>query len=253
MPYTDIVIIPPIIAHRGVSALAPENTLAAFAKAKECGLRWIEFDVTLAACGEVVVMHDDTLQRTSNGVGKITDFTYDYLKTLDAGSWFAPEFAGEKIPTLKEVLLFLNQSQMAANIEIKSYPGNEEYLAKRVLEEIANYAGKNTSLLVTSFSKTILKQVRLRSSQIPLGFLMSDWDETYLDICHEISLVNIGINQDLLSLACVKQLKSSGKLLFAYVVNDVARAKELFSFGVDAIFSDCSEAFLLGMGLSHDR
>ncbi len=244
MRYPDILIVPPIIAHRGVSALAPENTMIAFLKAKECGLRWIEFDVTLAACGEVVVMHDDDLKRTTNGVGRIIDVTYDYLKTLDAGSWFSREFAGEKILTLKEVLLFLNKNQMAANIEIKSYPGKEEWVAKRVLEEIKQYASSDTPLLVTSFSKTILKQVRFQDAQIPLGYLMSEWDESYRSFCDEISAVNIGINQELLSLERVKQLKSTGRLLSAYTVNEVARAKELFSFGVDAIFSDCPREML---------
>lgn len=247
MLYTDILVVPPIIAHRGVSALAPENTMIAFAKAKECGLRWIEFDVTVASCGTVVIMHDDELQRTTNGIGKINDFKYDYLKTLDAGSWFAPEFAGEKIPTLKDVLLFLNQNQMAANIEIKSYSGKEAWLVSRVLEEIKQYANHDTPLLITSFSKTILKQVRRQNSHIPLGFLMSKWDESYHSFCDELSATHICIDHNLLSHDRVGQLKSTGRFLFTYTVNDVARAKALFSFGVDAIFSDCSQRILSGL------
>lgn len=240
MHYTEISVVPPIIAHRGVSALAPENTMAAFAKARECGLRWIELDVTVASCGTVVVMHDDDLQRTTNGVGKITDFKYDYLKSLDAGSWFASEFVHEKIPTLKDVLLFLNQNQMAANIEIKSYPGKEAWLVSRVLEDIKTYANHGTPLLVTSFSKTILQQVRHQDSHIPLGFLMSEWDENYYDFCNEISATHVCIEHHLLFPERVKQLKDEGRFVFAYTVNEVARAKALFSFGVDAIFSDCS-------------
>lgn len=250
MLYTDISVIPPVIAHRGASALAPENILVTFKKAKEYGIHWLEFDVTIAACDEVVVFHDDTLERTSNGFGAIVNYTYEHLKTLDVGSWFSSLFAGEKIPTLREVLILLDEYQMAANIEIKSYPGQEERLVKRVLEEIDKYANKKTPLLITSFSKAIVKQVRHQSSQIPLGLLMSEWDESYPIICDELSLVNIGIDEKLLTLERVKQLKSSVRLLFAYTVNDVARAKELFSFGVDAIFSDCSQEILLGLGLA---
>src|SRR5438552_7543288 len=88
-----------IIAHRGASALAPENTLAAFHKAKEIGAKWVEFDCMLASCGEVVVIHDETLDRTTNGLGRVIDYPYSYLKTLNAGSWFNPIFADEKIPT----------------------------------------------------------------------------------------------------------------------------------------------------------
>lgn len=241
MLYTDISVVPPVIAHRGVSALAPENTMVAFAKARDCGLRWIELDVTVASCGTVVVMHDDDLQRTTNGVGKITDFKYDYLKSLDAGSWFASEFVNEKIPTLKDVLIFLNQNKMAANIEIKSYPGKEAWLVSRVLEDIKTYANHDTPLLVTSFSKTILQQVRHQDNHISLGFLMSEWDENYHDFCNEISATHICIAHHLLFPERVKQLKAQGRFVFAYTVNEVALAKALFFFGVDAIFSDCSQ------------
>jgi glycerophosphoryl diester phosphodiesterase len=247
MQQTNILITPPVIAHRGRSAVAPENTMIAFLKAKESGLRWLEFDVTLAACGEVVIMHDDELQRTTNGVGNIADFTYGYLKTLDAGSWFSPQFAGEKIPTLKDVLLFVNQYQLAANIEIKSNAGKEEWVVKRVLEEVEKYANPNTPLLLTSFSKAIIEQVRYQNNQIPLGFLMSDWDETYHRFCDELSIINVGIDHYLLSYDRVKQLKSVVSVVSAFTVNDVARAKALFSFGVDAIFSDCSQVFLSGV------
>jgi glycerophosphoryl diester phosphodiesterase len=248
MLYTNISVVPPVIAHRGVSALAPENTMAAFAKAREYGLRWLELDVTVASCGTVVVIHDDDLQRTTNGVGKITDFTYDYLKSLDAGSWFAEEFSNEKIPTLKDVLLFLNQNQMGANIEIKSYPGKEAWLVKRVLEDIKIYANHDTPLLMSSFSKTVLKQVRHQDTHIPLGFLMSEWDENYHDFCNEISATHICIEHHLLFSERVKQLKSGGRFVFAYTVNEVARAKVLFAFGVDAVFSDCSREILSELG-----
>lgn len=241
---TDISVVPPIIAHRGVSALAPENTIIAFAKAREFGLRWIEFDVTVASCGTVVVMHDDELQRTTNGVGKITDVKYDYLKSLDAGSWFASEFLNEKIPTLKDVLLFLNQNQMGANIEIKSYPGHEAWLVQRVLEDIKAYANHDTPLLISSFSKTILKHVRREDSHIPLGFLMSEWDENYHSVCNEISATHVCVSHHLLFPERVKQLKSEERFVFAYTVNELVRAKALFSFGVDAIFSDCSQEIL---------
>jgi len=249
MLYNDMSVIPPVIAHRGISASAPENTMIAFAKAKAYGLRWIEFDVTIASCGTVVVMHDDELERTTNGVGKITDVTFDYLSTLDAGSWFAPEFSGIKIPTLKDVLLFLNQNQMAANIEIKSYPGKEAWFVSKVLEDIKQHADHKTPLLITSFSKTILKDVRTQNLNIPVGFLMAEWDESYNNFCDEISATHISIDHTLLSPDRIKQLKSTGRSVFAYTVNDVARAKELFFFGVDAIFSDCPQAILFGLEL----
>src|SRR5688572_22496951 len=91
---------PRVIAHRGASAYAPENTMAAFSRAHALGAQWIEFDVWLAACGEVVVLHDETLARTTNGYGRVTDFSYAALQPLDAGSWFGHQFRQEKILTL---------------------------------------------------------------------------------------------------------------------------------------------------------
>ena len=93
-----------VIAHRGFSAIAPENTLVAIEKAIELGADMVEFDVTVTADGEVVVIHDETLGRTTDGRGKVMEKTLEELQRLDAGSWFAPEFAGESIPTLEQVL-----------------------------------------------------------------------------------------------------------------------------------------------------
>lgn len=244
MHFTNISIHPPIIAHRGASALAPENTLVAFKRAKECGIQWIEFDVTVAACGEVVVFHDDTLQRTTNGQGNIHEMSYQELKVLDAGSWFSSEFTGEKIPTLKQTLLWLDHYQMAANIEIKSYPGKEAWLVRRVLEEIESYANQATPLLMTSFSRTVLEKVRHHSIHVPLGLLMDEWDENFTSICDELALINVGMNQHHLTRVRAEKIKASGRLLFAYTVNDVLRAQTLFSWGVDAIFSDCAQELL---------
>ena len=110
---------PPFIAHRGACRLAPENTLSAFVKAAQLGVKWVELDVMQAACGEVVVFHDETLERTTGAKGKVSDYPYTYLQTLDAGSWFNPRFSGEHIPTLVEVMEFLSSMHMNANIELK--------------------------------------------------------------------------------------------------------------------------------------
>ena len=115
---------PPVIAHRGASVYAPENTLAAFTKAAQLNIKWVEFDVMQAACGEPIIFHDETLDRTTNAKGDVSQQPYAYLQTLDAGTWFHPRFAGERIPTLKQVLQFLRDTKIAANIEIKALPKN---------------------------------------------------------------------------------------------------------------------------------
>src|SRR6185312_10188996 len=165
-----------IIAHRGASALAPENTLAAFRKASEIGANWVEFDVMLTQDNEVVVIHDETLDRTTNGKGLVSDHPYRYLATLDAGSWFDPKFSEEKIPTLAQVIDTLRHYQLAANIEIKPAVGKEEETVKRVLQVIdACWQSNMPAPLISSFSPQVLHCVRQHSKTHFLAYLMDEW------------------------------------------------------------------------------
>jgi glycerophosphoryl diester phosphodiesterase len=115
-----------VLAHRGYSAKAPENTMAAFELALAVGADGIELDVHMTRDGEIVVIHDDTLDRTTNGKGPVSDQTMAELRELDAGSWFSPEFAGERIPTLKRVLELIKDKDVLLNIEIKTGLGFQQ-------------------------------------------------------------------------------------------------------------------------------
>ncbi len=241
-------LVPPVIAHRGVSAQAPENTLAAFAKARQMGLNWVEFDVMLAATGEAIVIHDDHLERTTNGKGHIINCAYHYLKTLDAGSWFDPVFSDQHIPLLEEVLYLLHSQHLAANLEIKPFPGQEGMIAQRIFEVLQqNTAQLPSPLLISSFSPVVLKNVRKISTSAVLGMLVDEWQEDWQNFCSETQCTSVNINHMLLNPARVNEIKEKGYLLLAYTVNNIQRAQELLSWGVDAIFSDCSEAILTGL------
>lgn len=124
------------IAHRGASGMAPENTLSAFQKAAEFGADLIEFDIHQTKDGHLVVMHDAKVSRTTNGKGLIEDFTLEEIRKLDAGSWFSPEFFGEKVPNLEDVLDLAKESRLGVNVELKRgrnlYPGMEEKLVKLI-------------------------------------------------------------------------------------------------------------------------
>ncbi|MBV9574993.1 MAG: glycerophosphodiester phosphodiesterase, partial [Gammaproteobacteria bacterium] len=108
----SLVFSPPVIAHRGASAYAPENTMAAFVKAVQLGIKWIEFDVMATVNGEPIIFHDETLDRTTNAQGEVHHHSYAYLQTLDAGAWYQPFFSGEKIPTLQQVLQFMREMKI---------------------------------------------------------------------------------------------------------------------------------------------
>lgn len=242
MSSSPIHISPPVIAHRGASAFAPENTLAAFMKAKTLGFSWVEFDVMQAGSGELVVIHDETLERTTNGLGLVSETTYQEIKALDAGSWFSAAFADEKIPTLESVLALLQQHQLAANIEIKALDGHEAETAQKVLSLIQSYS---MPVLISSFSHAILYEVRKQSATVPLGFLMHEWENNWRGVAQQLHCVAVNVNEEILSAERVSEIKASGFFLAAYTVNQLDRAKQLFAWGVDAVFSDCPQDMLV--------
>ncbi len=247
MKQSHLKILPPIIAHRGASAIAPENTLAAFTKAKALGLTWVEFDVMLAESGDVIVLHDEELNRTTNGTGKVISRPYRYIKTLDAGSWFNPIYHEEKVPLLKDVLELLKALKLSANIEIKSLPGYEELLSKHVMTLIESY---KIPLFISSFSYTVLKLIHDENPSMPLAFLMDQWDSDWEKYCHDIKAVAVNVNHEILDHQKVKKIKHTKRLLLAYTIDDPLRAKELFSYGVDAVFSNCGQDFLNKLAVS---
>jgi glycerophosphoryl diester phosphodiesterase len=241
MPYsTDLRIIPPIIAHRGANRFAPENTFAAFLKAKQLGFQWVEFDVMLSKDHEVVVIHDEELMRTTNGYGAVIDYPYDYLKALDAGSWFNSSFSEERIPRLDTLLDFLYKHQLSANIEIKALQQCNELVTEKVLEILKKQEGRFTSApLISSFLEEVLQMISKKEPSYLLGFLMDEWIPDWKEKCDALQCAAVHVNQRILTLERVQAIKETGCQLFAYTVNQKDRAEALYAWGVDAIFSDC--------------
>lgn len=240
--FTNLRIMPPVLAHRGANRFAPENTLAAFLIAKKLGFHWVELDVMLSADNELVVIHDEELARTTNGTGAVIDYPYDFLKQLDAGSWFSPTFSMERISTLRNVLAFLYENQLSVNIEIKALQHRDELVVQKFLEVFNDQAVQYVSPpLVSSFSMPVLQLVRKQSPDCLLGFLMDDWQTDWEKQCDLLQCIAVNVNQALLTQERAAAIKASGRQLLAYTVNEQARAKQLYSWGVDAIFSDCSQ------------
>ena len=238
-------IIPPVLGHRGASAYAPENTIDSFQKAFSMGAKWVEFDVMLSADGEAVVIHDETLDRTTNGKGKVIDYSFSYLKTLDAGSWFDPSFAAARIPSLREVIDFLVKHQMLANIEIKAQLGFEQQTVNTVLALLdAHWQKDLPAPLLSSFSLPTLEYLRESSSTCLLGFLMHDWLDDWETTCDRLNCISVNVNQEILDQEKVKMIKRTDRRLLSYTVNNAERARELFKLGVDAVFSDVPDKIL---------
>lgn len=229
-----------IIAHRGASAYAPENTLASMRKAHALGAKWVEFDVMLTEDGEAIIMHDETLARTTNG-GKreVAQTAYSEIAALDAGSWFGQQFAHEPVPTLVSLLELLKKLKLHINLEIKPTPGKEIATAEKslaILEEIWPIA--ESPPIISSGSELCLQTVHKLAPHYCLGAVIHAWETGWEDLLRVNACQAVSVNHKILTAKKTQKLKEQVKYLLAYTVNEPWRAEELFQWGVDAVFTD---------------
>ncbi len=234
--------LPRLIGHRGAKGLKPENTLGSFQFAIEKGITCIETDVKLSKDGILVLMHDDTLERTTNGTGSLATKDLNYLRSLDAGSWFTSHPSEEKIPTLEESLKLFKKYNISANLELKPCPGREKETAQIFAEFIKYNEHLNIPMLVSSFHFPSLKEVRKILNNIPIGLL---FDETlpnfWKEYAQEIQAKTIHLNNKFISKNQIDEIKENKMEVLVYTVNKKERAIELFSYGISSIFTDYPE------------
>lgn len=224
---------PTVMAHRGLSADAPENTLYAFSDAISVGADFIELDVQQTRDGVLVVMHDSNLKRTT-GVNKdIWDVDYADIQNLDAGSWFDPAYANARIPTLEETLQFVDK-RAKLNIEIKPTKHGSDTLEQDVAELITRYQYTD-ACYVTSFSYGSLKKVKEANPEIRTGYLMSvAYGQFYsLKYADAFSLNKVFVTSQVVNAA-----HQQGKQIFAWTVNSMSEVRSLCNLHVDSIITD---------------
>lgn len=227
-----------IISHRGASAYAPENTLAAFKLAKDLGSKIIEFDISQSIDGELFVFHDENLNRTTNGEGAIHLREAAYINSLDAGIWFASKYIGIKIPTFKETISWLLQNDMQANIEIKPFH-DAERITKAVLHELDLYWPRDKTLpIISSFNYEALKICNKIKPHLTLALLLDSWPDSWLDLARNINCKMINISKKIASRKIVNKIKKNGFEVNVYTVNNCRVANKMFAWGVSAVFSD---------------
>jgi glycerophosphoryl diester phosphodiesterase len=230
---------PPVIGHRGAKALAPENTMSSFQCAQKQGVLWIETDIKLTRDGVPILMHDDRLDRTTNGQGLVADRDWAEIKKLDAGSWFAPEFAGERVPNLAEILRFALDHRLRLNLEIKPCLGRAQATAMVALMEVAKFWPRDTPPpLISSFDIDALIVASQLHPEWPRGFLFDEWPEDLRTLMTMTKPSVLGFDQKLLTSQRLASLKQLDLPLLAYTVNDPPEAQKLLHAGVSAVFSD---------------
>lgn len=225
-----------VIAHRGASGDAPENTMAAFRRAVEAGAEFIETDLQLSRDARLVAMHDDLLDRTTNGHGPISAKTLEELRQLDAGSWFSSEgFAGQRIPTLDEVLAFGREHDIGLYLEMKApaVSGAEHTLVGALRE-----SGEIVRTVVLSFDPGLLAQVRSFEPLIVTGYLC---DKTTPDVVRQA--IDAGARQllpraDRITAELVERAHQGDLKVVTWTVNEPEQAKALVAAGVDGVITD---------------
>ncbi|WP_028206547.1 glycerophosphodiester phosphodiesterase [Paraburkholderia nodosa] len=233
---------PRVAAHRGGGTLAPENTLAGLRTGASLGHTMVEFDAKLSVDNVAFLLHDDTVNRTSNGHGAAARMRYAELATLDAGSWRDARFAGEPMPTLAQVAACCRELGLAANVEIKPCAGRDVETGRMVGAETARLweqeAQAGMPPLLSSFSYAALEAARESAPELPRGLLFervaADWREQTT----ALECVSLHASHRHLDEALVERIKSAGLFILAYTVNDLERARQLVSWGVDTVCTD---------------
>ncbi|KAB2494260.1 glycerophosphodiester phosphodiesterase [Priestia endophytica] len=229
------------IAHRGASAYAPENTIAAFDKAVEMKADYIEIDVQRSKDGKLVLIHDTTVDRTTDGSGKVGNLTFKELRNLDAGSWKGEQFAGAQIPTFDEILDRYH-GKIGILIELKApelYPGIEEHVAKELKERNLDKP-QNEKIIVQSFNHKSMKKMNELLPKVPIGVLTSSSADTTEQALQEFSTYADYFNPSygIVTEDLVNQVHSLGMKIGSWTVRSQEAADFLLDVGVDAIITD---------------
>ncbi|MDR2007508.1 MAG: glycerophosphoryl diester phosphodiesterase [Alphaproteobacteria bacterium] len=235
-----------VFAHRGMSSLAPENTLAAFALCKTHGITWFECDIDVIADGTIILTHDTTLDRCTNKIGGYYHLKQADLLSIDNGSWFADEYSAERIPTIESLFKVMQECNLSANIEIKSNE-HSAAMAQTLIKNLAaaiEKSGLKSRIIVSSFNHALLGDFKkLCDVAVACLFethtLYDDWKSTMQWVGAEyIHPQNEGLTK-----AHVDMFKGAGYKVNVWTVNKLDRANQLFNWGVDGVFTDIAQSF----------
>ena len=232
------------IAHRGAGKLAPENTLAAFKLGASHGYRMFECDVKLSADDVLFLLHDATLERTTNSKGEARAQTWPALSQLDAGAWHSQAFAGEPLASFETIARYCLDHGHFLNIEIKPTPGLET-LTGTALAHAAARLWKDATVppLLTSFEPACLQAAKLAEPQLPRGLLLDELTPGWLETAVALGCVAVVCNYRLWDKTTVAQAQKAGLKTLSFTVNDAASVKKLLDLGTDGIITDRVDLF----------
>ncbi|KEQ17290.1 glycerophosphodiester phosphodiesterase [Endozoicomonas numazuensis] len=233
-----------LTAHRGIPSKAPENTLSGIRLAAQLGARWVELDTQLSKDRIPVIMHDESLDRTTNGTGLLREKTLDQLRMLDTGEWYKADYSGELFPILEEALEECKRLNLTLNLELKLYPGSDpEALAERVIELIQETEFPLDKLLLSSFSGDALIRCRELMPDVRRGFISDRTDFSLNQTLNEIEPYSIHLDHRILTPEIARDIKGTGVVLAIWTLNEPEKAEYFFNMGVDNIITDMIDQF----------
>jgi len=229
---------PTLFAHRGGGALAPENTLAAMAIGHKHSYCAVEFDVKLSHDNVAVLMHDASLERTTNGSGLVCERNISQLESLDAGAWHSETFRGERIPRLTSISRYLHSIGMMANVEVKACPGREVETG-RVVAELCDELWRDRLVkpLISSFSMEALRAARNTAPTLPLGLLVEVPAEKHLTFLDELDAVSLHCHHEKVTAELVYFFHRHHYRVMTYTINEPSRVRALLDMHVEGIFT----------------
>jgi glycerophosphoryl diester phosphodiesterase len=238
-----------VVGHRGAAARAPENTLASLREARRLGCAWVEFDVMLSRDGAPVLIHDETVDRTTDGKGRVPDLAYDELRRLDAGVRFHPRFRGERIPHLEEALDLCLELGLSANVEVKPAAGFERATGRVVAEALLRrWPADGPRLLVSSFQRPSLEVALEAAPAIPRGLLAEELPADWEAAVPALRCTTLHLGWRRLRPGQLRDLGERGVPVLLYTVNEPWRARDLLAAGAAAVFTDAPDQVLAAVG-----
>jgi len=234
----------PIIAHRGLSSLAPENTLAALSLAAEQGVQWVEIDAIACGDGSIVMWHDNSVDRCSNGTGAMSEHNVDSVAKLDCGTWFSSEYQGEPMAGIEQAIKLIQSLGLGLNLEIKLYENSAEKVAAPVLKALATHWQDFDKLIISSFDLAALAYCQQQAPQIQLGVLYDKIPNNWHSQLQSVNAVSCHCNYLHLNEAQAKAIKAQHYQLYCYTANDPKSVQNHWQWGVDAIITDYPQRFL---------
>ncbi|MBA5763586.1 glycerophosphoryl diester phosphodiesterase [Vibrio sp. 404] len=231
-----------IVGHRGVAGLYPENTLVSVQAAIKMGLSWIEVDIQPTKDKQLVVCHDHTIDRCSNGFGRVDQYTLEELQQFDFGGWFAPQFSFQPIMSLSQLLELIAPLDIGLNIEVKIDTDRYTEVVSELKTQLERHHIAKSRILISSFDHATLREVHRAKLNYPIAVLSEKLDKKAWQLLEEIDAVACNLNAKHTNSHQIAKLQKSGYQVWCFTVNNPNQLRDLQH--VDAIFSDYPQRFL---------